>query len=56
MTAQLIDGKQIAQEIRNTIRTQVSDLVASGKRQPGLAVVLVGKDPASGVYVKNKAV
>jgi methylenetetrahydrofolate dehydrogenase (NADP+)/methenyltetrahydrofolate cyclohydrolase len=54
MTAQLIDGKQISQEIRNDLRLKVSELVSSGKRQPGLAVVLVGKDHASEVYVKNK--
>jgi len=54
MTAQLIDGKKIAQTIRTHIGAQVKALLESGKRRPGLAVVLVGKDPASEVYVKNK--
>jgi len=54
MTAQLIDGKKIAQDIRIAIRSKVDKLISSGKRQPGLAVVLVGNDPASEVYVKNK--
>jgi len=54
MTAQLIDGKAIAA----TVRQQVADKVATrqevGKRVPGLAVVVVGDDPASQVYVSNK--
>lgn len=54
MAAQIIDGKKIAQDIRSAIRSHVSLLVNAGKRQPGLAVVLVGHDPASEVYVKNK--
>lgn len=54
MTAQIIDGKNIAQNIRSALRSQVSELLNAGKRQPGLAVVLVGNDPASEVYVKNK--
>jgi methylenetetrahydrofolate dehydrogenase (NADP+)/methenyltetrahydrofolate cyclohydrolase len=54
MTAQLIDGKQIAKSIRSDLKEKVSKMSASNLRQPGLAVVLVGKDPASEVYVKNK--
>ncbi|MBI5178832.1 MAG: bifunctional methylenetetrahydrofolate dehydrogenase/methenyltetrahydrofolate cyclohydrolase FolD [Nitrospinae bacterium] len=54
MSAKIIDGKAIAQDIRNEIKAEVEQIVASGKRPPALAVVLVGKDPASQVYVTNK--
>ena len=54
MTAQLIDGKQIALNIRQTVKSAVSKRIESGKRAPGLAVVLVGADPASQVYVGSK--
>ncbi|MDQ7014836.1 MAG: bifunctional methylenetetrahydrofolate dehydrogenase/methenyltetrahydrofolate cyclohydrolase FolD [Gammaproteobacteria bacterium] len=54
MAAQIIDGKQIAQEVRHRVKEQVSHRLAAGMRAPGLAVVLVGSDPASEVYVKHK--
>lgn len=54
MPAQIIDGKLHAKLIRQKIATQVNAIVSSGKRAPGLAVVLVGTDPASQVYVQNK--
>jgi len=54
MTAQLIDGKAIAQQIRNTVKEKVSLRTKQGKRAPGLAVILVGLDPASQVYVGSK--
>jgi len=54
MTAHLLDGNAIATDLRNEIKSQVSELVSAGKRPPGLAVVLVGEDPASQVYVRNK--
>lgn len=54
MTAQLLDGKAIAAQHRNEIKKRVSTLVQRGQRAPGLAVVLVGHDPASEVYVRNK--
>lgn len=54
MTAQLIDGKAIAASIRSEVRAQVEARRARGLRTPGLAVVLVGSDPASEVYVRNK--
>ena len=54
MSAQLLDGKAIAAELRDTLRQRVTALTASGQRPPGLAVVLVGADPASQVYVRNK--
>ncbi|MCK9534662.1 MAG: bifunctional methylenetetrahydrofolate dehydrogenase/methenyltetrahydrofolate cyclohydrolase FolD [Pseudomonas sp.] len=54
MTAQLIDGKQIAADIRHTIAQQVQTRLNQGLRAPGLAVILVGNDPASEVYVAHK--
>lgn len=54
MTAQNIDGKLIAQTVRQEVKQKVQDRVAAGLRAPGLAVVLVGQDPASQVYVGSK--
>ncbi|MDI4645363.1 bifunctional methylenetetrahydrofolate dehydrogenase/methenyltetrahydrofolate cyclohydrolase FolD [Cohnella hashimotonis] len=54
MSAQIIDGKRIAGEIREEIKREAESLSTKGVR-PGLAVVLVGEDPASQVYVRNKA-
>lgn len=54
MTAQVINGKEIVASIREEIKNEVEALTAEGK-QPGLAVILVGEDPASAVYVRNKA-
>ncbi len=54
--AQLIDGKAMAAQMTDDIRQQVEKLVEQGHELPGLAVVLVGNDPASEVYVKNKAI
>ncbi len=54
MAAQLIDGKARAQRLTEEIRTAVAARVAAGKGPPGLAVVLVGADPASQIYVRNK--
>ncbi len=56
MTAQIIDGKALAQSIKLEISQQVDAMVATGQAAPGLAVILVGQDPASQVYVKNKRV
>jgi methylenetetrahydrofolate dehydrogenase (NADP+)/methenyltetrahydrofolate cyclohydrolase len=53
MTAQLIDGNALARDIRADVALRVGALAARG-RQPGLAVILVGEDPASQVYVKHK--
>ena len=55
MTARIIDGKALAAEVRNALVPRVQRLSAAG-HQPGLAVILVGDDPASAVYVRNKAV
>ena len=54
MTANIIDGKAIAQKIRSEIKDQVTEIVNQGDQAPGLAVIQVGQDPASSVYVKNK--
>ena len=54
MRAQILDGKAIAADLRATIKTEVDALLAAGHRTPGLAVVLVGAEPASQVYVRNK--
>ena len=54
MTAQLIDGKAIAAQLRQQIAKHVAARHAQGLRTPGLAVILVGSDPASQVYVSHK--
>lgn len=54
MTAQLIDGKKIAAEIRQEIRQQTDARAAQGIARPRLAVILIGSDPASEIYVRNK--
>ncbi|OYY93411.1 MAG: bifunctional methylenetetrahydrofolate dehydrogenase/methenyltetrahydrofolate cyclohydrolase [Hydrogenophilales bacterium 28-61-23] len=54
MTARLIDGKAIADSLIDNIKHQVSDRIAAGLRAPGLAVILLGNDPASSIYVRNK--
>ena len=54
MTAQIIDGKAIAADLRNLIKNRVAQRLADNQRAPGLAVVLVGSDPASQVYVGSK--
>jgi methylenetetrahydrofolate dehydrogenase (NADP+)/methenyltetrahydrofolate cyclohydrolase len=53
--ANLIDGKAVAARLRESLAAEVASFVAAGGRQPGLAVVLVGEDAASQVYVSNKA-
>ncbi len=54
MTARILDGKRIADTLLDSLKTQVDARLAAGKSRPGLAVVLVGEDPASAVYVRNK--
>ena len=54
MTAQIIDGKAIAQKVRDEVQEKVAARVAAGKPRPGLATVLVGENPASQVYVGMK--
>lgn len=53
--AQIIDGKKIAADVRAQVAAEVQRLISESGLKPGLAVVLVGEDPASKVYVKNKA-
>jgi methylenetetrahydrofolate dehydrogenase (NADP+)/methenyltetrahydrofolate cyclohydrolase len=54
MVAQLIDGKALAAKVRKDIAAQIAARKEAGHRQPGLAVILVGDDPASEIYVRNK--
>jgi methylenetetrahydrofolate dehydrogenase (NADP+)/methenyltetrahydrofolate cyclohydrolase len=54
MSARILDGKGIADTLLDELAARVEARIASGKARPGLAVVLVGEDPASAVYVRNK--
>ena len=54
MTARILDGKRIADALLDDLAKRVQARVAAGHDRPGLAVVLVGEDPASAVYVRNK--
>jgi len=54
MTAQIIDGKAIAADVREQVRLAIKQRVDNHQRAPGLAVILVGLDPASQVYVRKK--
>ena len=54
MTGQIIDGKAVAQRLQADVLAGTTALEARGLRRPGLAVVMVGEDPASAVYVRNK--
>src|SRR4051812_24337682 len=52
--AAILDGKKLAQSMQAEVAAQVADRAAAGQPRPGLATVLVGTDPASQVYVRNK--
>ena len=54
MAARLIDGRALAGTVKGAVRAQIDALAARGGRRPGLAVVRVGDDPASAVYVRGK--
>ncbi|MEQ9892614.1 bifunctional methylenetetrahydrofolate dehydrogenase/methenyltetrahydrofolate cyclohydrolase FolD [Pectobacterium aroidearum] len=54
MAAKIIDGKTIAQQVKDEVAARVTQRLAAGKRAPGLAVVLVGENPASQIYVASK--
>ena len=54
MAAQLIDGKALAQQVRDRLAKESAELFAKKVMKPGLATILVGDDPASHVYVRNK--
>lgn len=49
MTAQIIDGKKVAADVRAEVKQKIETRLALGKRRPGLAVILIGSDPASGL-------
>ena len=51
---QIIDGKQIAQNVKDGLRKQIIEFTEKGMRNPELVVVLVGENPASLTYVRNK--
>ena len=53
-TARILDGRRIAEDLLDALKQRVDARTAAGKPPPGLAVVLVGNDPASAVYVRNK--
>jgi methylenetetrahydrofolate dehydrogenase (NADP+) / methenyltetrahydrofolate cyclohydrolase len=50
----IIDGRAVAQGVRDRVKSEVEELIASGGPQPGLATILVGDDPASQIYVRSK--
>ena len=54
MSATLIDGKAVSAQVKDSVQQRISERTQAGKRAPGLAVVLVGDDPASQVYVGHK--
>jgi len=54
VSAKVIEGKPVSERVREEVRQEVADWVAAGNAAPGLATVLVGDDPASHVYVRNK--
>jgi methylenetetrahydrofolate dehydrogenase (NADP+)/methenyltetrahydrofolate cyclohydrolase len=54
MTARIIDGKSIAEQVRAEVAREVNAMVTAGKPRPGLATVLVGDNPASQVYIRMK--
>ncbi len=54
MTAQIIDGKAVAEDVVEQVKAATADLVAKSGVKPGIAVVIVGEDPASQVYVRSK--
>ena len=54
MTAQIINGKAIAEDLLNNLKAKIEARVNAGKRAPCLSVILVGADPASAIYVRNK--
>ena len=54
MTARLIDGRQVAADLQRDLKARIENRIAAGRRRPGLAVVMVGEDPASAIYVRNK--
>jgi methylenetetrahydrofolate dehydrogenase (NADP+) / methenyltetrahydrofolate cyclohydrolase len=56
MSAQILDGKAISTHLKGLVRADTDQLAQDGHRRPGLAVVIVGQDPASTIYVRNKRI
>jgi len=54
VTARLINGRQVAADLQRDLKARIENRFAAGRRRPGLAVVMVGEDPASAIYVRNK--
>jgi methylenetetrahydrofolate dehydrogenase (NADP+)/methenyltetrahydrofolate cyclohydrolase len=54
MTAHILNGKAIAEKIQSAIKLEIASYVSHGQRVPGLAVICIGNDPASEIYVRNK--
>ncbi|WED44075.1 bifunctional methylenetetrahydrofolate dehydrogenase/methenyltetrahydrofolate cyclohydrolase FolD [Legionella cardiaca] len=54
MTANILDGSLVSSKVKQEIKLAVTEMLNEGKRAPGLAVILVGDDPASSIYVNNK--
>lgn len=54
MTAQILDGKMVAANLQNALQQKIASRLTEGFRPPALAVILVGQDPASVIYVNNK--
>ena len=50
----IIDGKKIAAELREEVKKKIFELKSASNKVPGLTVILIGEDPASKIYVKNK--
>ncbi|TIW06636.1 MAG: bifunctional methylenetetrahydrofolate dehydrogenase/methenyltetrahydrofolate cyclohydrolase, partial [Mesorhizobium sp.] len=53
--AEVIDGKSVAEDVVSKVKALTAELSAKGATKPGLAVVIVGEDPASQVYVASKS-
>ena len=54
METQILSGKELAEEVLNRVKAKIDEMISEGYRQPGLAVLLVGEDPASKIYVSKK--
>jgi methylenetetrahydrofolate dehydrogenase (NADP+) / methenyltetrahydrofolate cyclohydrolase len=54
LAARIIDGRQLAADIQRDLRARIENRLAAGRRRPALAVVMVGEDHASAIYVRNK--
>ncbi|MDD7158248.1 MAG: bifunctional methylenetetrahydrofolate dehydrogenase/methenyltetrahydrofolate cyclohydrolase FolD [Firmicutes bacterium] len=56
MTAKIIDGKTVAENVKEKVRLDALNFAEKYGRKPGLAVIMVGENPASAIYVRNKAI